>query len=287
MKIKNIKLSKRLLFTSLAAVALLGATQPVLAWSTNPYEGHGWFMQDGDMINGGHWGEVKPFDYDQGRENGEDTSHDKVREYGEGREAGYREGLLGGLFPDTTGWPTEYKEGYLDGYGRGMNKRNNQGNGEDTSHDKVREYGEGREAGYRDGLRGELFPDTTGWPTEYKEGYLDGYGKGMNKHDNQGDEEGLQKPSLPPVPNDPWPNDPRRTPPLPPVPNDPWPDDPRRTPQKNPQESDYDRGFSAGLKAKNSNKGIDFDGFRYGGWSDEYKKGYMKAFGTTYTPSAT
>ncbi|HGI5875524.1 TPA: lysis inhibitor protein, partial [Streptococcus pyogenes] len=62
---------------------------------------------------------------------------------------------------------------------------------------------------------------------------------------------------------------------------------PQHTPQKNPQESDFDRGFSAGLKAKNSGRGIDFEGFRYGGWSDEYKKGYMQAFGTPYTPSAT
>lgn len=152
-------------------MALLGATQPVLAWSTNPYEGHGWFRQDGEMINGSHWGEeeseaIKPVDYDHGRENVEDTSHDKVREYGEGREAGYRDGLLG-----------------------------------------------------------ELFPDTTGWPTEYKEGYLDGYGKGMNKHDNQGDEEGSQKPALPPVPESPW------------------LENPRLTPQRNPQVSDYDRGL--------------------------------------------
>ncbi|OBZ06367.1 hypothetical protein [Streptococcus dysgalactiae] len=273
MKIKkNIKLSKRLLFTSLAAVALLGATQPVLAWSTNPYEGHGWFRQDGEMINGSHWGEeeseaIKPVDYDHGRENVEDTSHDKVREYGEGREAGYRDGLLGELFPNTTDWPTEYKEGYLDGYGRGMNKRNNQGSGEDTSHDKVREYGEGREAGYRDGLLGELFPDTTGWPTEYKEGYLDGYGKGMNKHDNQGDEEGSQKPALPPVPESPW------------------PENPRLTPQRNPQVSDYDRGLADGLETRRLGKGPDFASFKNKGWSEEYKKGYMKAFGTTYTPS--
>ncbi|HER5637229.1 TPA: lysis inhibitor protein, partial [Streptococcus pyogenes] len=62
---------------------------------------------------------------------------------------------------------------------------------------------------------------------------------------------------------------------------------PQHTPQKNPQESDFDRGFSAGLKAKNSGRGIDFEGFQYGGWSDEYKKGYMQAFGTPYTPSAT
>ncbi|HES4907374.1 TPA: lysis inhibitor protein, partial [Streptococcus pyogenes] len=62
---------------------------------------------------------------------------------------------------------------------------------------------------------------------------------------------------------------------------------PQHTPQKNPQESDFDRGFSAGLKAKTSGRGIDFEGFQYGGWSDEYKKGYMQAFGTPYTPSAT
>ena len=143
MKIKkNIKLSKRLLFTSLAAVALLGATQPVLASSMNPYEGHSWFRQDSEMIDGSHWGEEKSetinsVDYDHGRENVEDTSHDKAREYEAGREDGYREGLLGGLFPDTTGWPTEYKEGYLDGYGRGINKHNNQGNGESSQKPKL------------------------------------------------------------------------------------------------------------------------------------------------------
>ncbi|KKC22068.1 hypothetical protein WH79_08755, partial [Streptococcus dysgalactiae subsp. equisimilis] len=93
------------------------------------------------------------------------------------------------------------------------------------------------------------------------------YGRGRNKHNNQSNVESSQKPELPPIPHYPW------------------PDNPRFAPRENSQESDYDKGFSAGLKAKESGSGIDFVGFSYGGWSDDYKKGYMAAFGTTYTPS--
>ncbi|VHC18789.1 sic family protein [Streptococcus pyogenes] len=61
----------------------------------------------------------------------------------------------------------------------------------------------------------------------------------------------------------------------------------QHTPQNNPQVSDYDKGFSDGLKAISLGQGPDFVNLKNNDWSEDYKKGYMAAFGTPYTPSTT
>ncbi|HER0864777.1 TPA: lysis inhibitor protein, partial [Streptococcus pyogenes] len=52
-----------------------------------------------------------------------------------------------------------------------------------------------------------------------------------------------------------------------------------------PRTEEYKKGFSDGLKAISLGQGPDFVNLKNNDWSEDYKKGYMAAFGTPYTPS--
>ncbi|HEP2006491.1 TPA: lysis inhibitor protein [Streptococcus pyogenes] len=275
MNIRNkIENSKTLLFTSLVAVALLGATQPVSAetytsrnfdWSGDDWSGDDW---SGDDWSGDDWPE-------------DDWSGDGLSKYD-------RSGV--GL--SQYGWSK---------YGWSSDKK-------DETEDKTRPpYGEALGTGYekRDDWGG---PGTVA-TDPYTPPYGGALGTGYEKRDDWRGPGHIPKPEneqspnpshIPEPPQIEWPqwngfdglssgpSDWGQSEDTPRFPSEPRvTEKPQHTPQKNPQESDFDRGFSAGLKAKNSGRGIDFEGFQYGGWSDEYKKGYMQAFGTPYTPSAT
>ncbi|HER0130149.1 TPA: lysis inhibitor protein [Streptococcus pyogenes] len=284
MNIRNkIENSKTLLFTSLVAVALLGATQPVSAetytsrnfdWSGDDWSGDDWPEDDwsGDGLSKYGWSK---YGWSSDKK---DETEDKTRPpYGEALGTGYEK-------RDDWGGPgtvatDPYTPPYGGALGTGYEKRDDWGGPGTVATDPYTPpYGGALGTGYekRDDWRGpghipkpenEQSPNPSHIPEPPQIEWpqwngFDGLSSGPS---DWGQSEDTPR----------FPSEPRVT------------EKPQYTPQKNPQESDFDRGFSAGLKAKNSGRGIDFEGFQYGGWSDEYKKGYMQAFGTPYTPSAT
>ncbi|HEQ8946268.1 TPA: lysis inhibitor protein [Streptococcus pyogenes] len=285
MNIRNkIENSKTLLFTSLVAVALLGATQPV---SAETYTSRN-FDWSGDDWSGDDWPE-------------DDWSGDGLSKYDRSGVGLSQYGWSQyGWSSDKEEWPEEWPEDWPEDDWSSDKK--------DETEDKTRPpYGEALGTGYekRDDWGG---PGTVA-TDPYTPPYGGALGTGYEKRDDWRGPGHIPKPEneqspnpshIPEPPQIEWPQwngfdglssgpsdwgqseDTSRFPSEPRV-----TEKPQHTPQKNPQESDFDRGFSAGLKAKNSGRGIDFEGFQYGGWSDEYKKGYMQAFGTPYTPSAT
>ncbi|HES7717553.1 TPA: lysis inhibitor protein [Streptococcus pyogenes] len=296
MNIRNkIENSKTLLFTSLVAVALLGATQPVSAetytsrnfdWSGDGLSQYGWskygwssdkeewpedWPEDGWSSDKEEWPEDWP--EDDWSSDKKDETEDKTRPpYGEALGTGYEK-------RDDWGGPgtvatDPYTPPYGGALGTGYEKRDDWGGPGTVATDPYTPpYGGALGTGYekRDDWRGpghipkpenEQSPNPSHIPEPPQWNGFDGLSSGPS---DWGQSEDTPR----------FPSEPRVT------------EKPQHTPQKNPQESDFDRGFSAGLKAKNSGRGIDFEGFQYGGWSDEYKKGYMQAFGTPYTPSAT
>ncbi|HER5658938.1 TPA: lysis inhibitor protein [Streptococcus pyogenes] len=276
MNIRNkIENSKTLLFTSLVAVALLGATQPV---SAETYTSRN-FDWSGDDWSGDDWPEDGLSKYDR--------SGVGLSQYGWSKY---------GWSSDKEEWPEDWPE---DDWSSDK---------KDETEDKTRPpYGEALGTGYekRDDWGG---PGTVA-TDPYTPPYGGALGTGYEKRDDWRGPGHIPKPEneqspnpshIPEPPQIEWPqwndfdglssgpSDWGQSEDTPRFPSEPRvTEKPQHTPQKNPQESDFDRGFSAGLKAKNSGRGIDFEGFQYGGWSDEYKKGYMQAFGTPYTPSAT
>ncbi|HES0697086.1 TPA: lysis inhibitor protein [Streptococcus pyogenes] len=285
MNIRNkIENSKTLLFTSLVAVALLGATQPVSAetytsrnfdWSGDGLSQYGW-SKYGWSSDKEEWPEDWP--EDDWSSDKKDETEDKTRPpYGEALGTGYEK-------RDDWGGPgtvatDPYTPPYGGALGTGYEKRDDWGGPGTVATDPYTPpYGGALGTGYekRDDWRGpghipkpenEQSPNPSHIPEPPQIEWpqwngFDGLSSGPSVWGQSED-----------TPR--FPSEPRVT------------EKPQHTPQKNPQESDFDRGFSAGLKAKNSGRGIDFEGFQYGGWSDEYKKGYMQAFGTPYTPSAT
>nr|AAF65029.1 Sic1.260 [Streptococcus pyogenes] len=284
MNIRNkIENSKTLLFTSLVAVALLGATQPV---SAETYTSRN-FDWSGDDWSGDDWPE-------------DDWSGDGLSKYDRSGVGLSQYGWSKyGWSSDKEEWPEEWPE---DDWSSDK---------KDETEDKTRPpYGEALGTGYekRDDWGG---PGTVA-TDPYTPPYGGALGTGYEKRDDWRGPGHIPKPEneqspnpshIPEPPQIEWPqwngfdgfdglssgpSDWGQSEDTPRFPSEPRvTEKPQHTPQKNPQESDFDRGFSAGLKAKNSGRGIDFEGFQYGGWSDEYKKGYMQAFGTPYTPSAT
>ncbi len=294
MNIRNkIENSKTLLFTSLVAVALLGATQPVSAetytsrnfdWSGDDWSGDDWPEDDwsGDGLSKYDRSGVGLSQYGWSKygwsSDKKDETEDKTRPpYGEALGTGYEK-------RDDWGGPgtvatDPYTPPYGGALGTGYEKRDDWGGPGTVATDPYTPpYGGALGTGYekRDDWRGpghipkpenEQSPNPSHIPAPPQIEWpqwngFDGLSSGPS---DWGQSEDTPR----------FPSEPRVT------------EKPQHTPQKNPQESDFDRGFSAGLKAKNSGRGIDFEGFQYGGWSDEYKKGYMQAFGTPYTPSAT
>ncbi|EZL67647.1 lysis inhibitor protein [Streptococcus pyogenes] len=281
MNIRNkIENSKTLLFTSLVAVALLGATQPV---SAETYTSRN-FDWSGDDWSGDDWPE-------------DDWSGDGLSKYDRSGVGLSQYGWSKyGWSSDKEEWPEDWPE---DDWSSDK---------KDETEDKTRPpYGEALGTGYekRDDWGG---PGTVA-TDPYTPPYGGALGTGYEKRDDWRGPGHIPKPEneqspnpshIPEPPQIEWPqwngfdglssgpSDWGQSENTPRFPSEPRvTEKPQHTPQKNPQESDFDRGFSAGLKAKNSGRGIDFEGFQYGGWSDEYKKGYMQAFGTPYTPSAT
>ncbi|HHJ8212158.1 TPA: lysis inhibitor protein [Streptococcus pyogenes] len=281
MNIRNkIENSKTLLFTSLVAVALLGATQPV---SAETYTSRN-FDWSGDDWSGDDWPE-------------DDWSGDGLSKYDRSGVGLSQYGWSKyGWSSDKEEWPEDWPE---DDWSSDK---------KDETEDKTRPpYGEALGTGYekRDDWGG---PGTVA-TDPYTPPYGGALGTGYEKRDDWRGPGHIPKPEneqspnpshIPEPPQIEWPqwngfdglssgpSDWGQSEDTPRFPSEPRViEKPQHTPQKNPQESDFDRGFSAGLKAKNSGRGIDFEGFQYGGWSDEYKKGYMQAFGTPYTPSAT
>ncbi|HER3614884.1 TPA: lysis inhibitor protein [Streptococcus pyogenes] len=296
MNIRNkIENSKTLLFTSLVAVALLGATQPVSAetytsrnfdWSGDDWSGDGLSKYDRSGVGLSQYGwskygwssDKEEWPEDDWSSDKKDETEDKTRPpYGEALGTGYEK-------RDDWGGPgtvatDPYTPPYGGALGTGYEKRDDWGGPGTVATDPYTPpYGGALGTGYekRDDWRGpghipkpenEQSPNPSHIPEPPQIEWpqwngFDGLSSGPS---DWGQSEDTPR----------FPSEPRVT------------EKPQHTPQKNPQESDFDRGFSAGLKAKNSGRGIDFEGFQYGGWSDEYKKGYMQAFGTPYTPSAT
>ncbi|HEQ5120290.1 TPA: lysis inhibitor protein [Streptococcus pyogenes] len=266
MNIRNkIENSKTLLFTSLVAVALLGATQPVSAetytsrnfdWSGDDWSGDDWPEDDwsGDGLSQYGWSSDKeewPEDWpeDDWSSDKKDETEDKTRPpYGEALGTGYEK-------RDDWGGPgTVATDPYTPPYGGALG----------TGYEKRDDW---RGPGHIPKPENEQSPNPSHIPEppQIERPQWNGFDGLSSGPSDWGQSEDTPR----------FPSEPRVT------------EKPQHTPQKNPQESDFDRGFSAGLKAKNSGRGIDFEGFQYGGWSDEYKKGYMQAFGTPYTPSAT
>ncbi|WP_407301648.1 streptococcal inhibitor of complement protein Sic [Streptococcus pyogenes] len=281
MNIRNkIENSKTLLFTSLVAVALLGATQPV---SAETYTSRN-FDWSGDDWSGDDWPE-------------DDWSGDGLSKYDRSGVGLSQYGWSKyGWSSDKEEWPEDWPE---DDWSSDK---------KDETEDKTRPpYGGALGTGYekRDDWGG---PGTVA-TDPYTPPYGGALGTGYEKRDDWRGPGHIPKPEneqspnpshIPEPPQIEWPqwngfdglssgpSDWGQSEDTPRFPSEPRvTEKPQHTPLKNPQESDFDRGFSAGLKAKNSGRGIDFEGFQYGGWSDEYKKGYMQAFGTPYTPSAT
>ncbi|HEP2494828.1 TPA: lysis inhibitor protein [Streptococcus pyogenes] len=282
MNIRNkIENSKTLLFTSLVAVALLGATQPV---SAETYTSRN-FDWSGDDWSGDDWPE-------------DDWSGDGLSKY-DRSGVGLSQYGWSKYGWSKYGWSSDKEEWPEDDWSSDK---------KDETEDKTRPpYGEALGTGYekRDDWGG---PGTVA-TDPYTPPYGGALGTGYEKRDDWRGPGHIPKPEneqspnpshIPEPPQIEWPqwngfdglssgpSDWGQSEDTPRFPSEPRvTEKPQHTPQKNPQESDFDRGFSAGLKAKNSGRGIDFEGFQYGGWSDEYKKGYMQAFGTPYTPSAT
>nr|AAF65046.1 Sic1.277 [Streptococcus pyogenes] len=275
MNIRNkIENSKTLLFTSLVAVALLGATQPVSAetytsrnfdwsgddWPEDDWSGDGLSKYDRSGVGLSQYGwskygwssDKEEWPEDDWSSDKKDETEDKTRPpYGEALGTGYEK-------RDDWGGPgTVATDPYTPPYGGALG----------TGYEKRDDW---RGPGHIPKPENEQSPNPSHipeppqieWPQWNGFDGFDGLSSGPS---DWGQSEDTPR----------FPSEPRVT------------EKPQHTPQKNPQESDFDRGFSAGLKAKNSGRGIDFEGFQYGGWSDEYKKGYMQAFGTPYTPSAT
>ncbi|HFN9757268.1 TPA: lysis inhibitor protein [Streptococcus pyogenes] len=297
MNIRNkIENSKTLLFTSLVAVALLGATQPV---SAETYTSRN-FDWSGDDWSGDDWPE-------------DDWSGDGLSKYDRSGVGLSQYGWSKyGWSSDKEEWPEDWPE---DDWSSDKEEWPEDWPEDDWSSDKKDEtedktrppYGEALGTGYekRDDWGG---PGTVA-TDPYTPPYGGALGTGYEKRDDWRGPGHIPKPEneqspnpshIPEPPQIEWPqwngfdglssgpSDWGQSEDTPRFPSEPRvTEKPQHTPQKNPQESDFDRGFSAGLKAKNSGRGIDFEGFQYGGWSDEYKKGYMQAFGTPYTPSAT
>nr|AAF64821.1 Sic1.52 [Streptococcus pyogenes] len=290
MNIRNkIENSKTLLFTSLVAVALLGATQPVSAetytsrnfdWSGDDWPEDDWSEDDWSKYGWSSDKQEWPEDWpeDDWSSDKKDETEDKTRPpYGEALGTGYEK-------RDDWGGPgtvatDPYTPPYGGALGTGYEKRDDWGGPGTVATDPYTPpYGGALGTGYekRDDWRGP--------------GHIP-------KPENEQSPNPSHIPEPPQIERPQWngfdglsfgPSDWGQSEDTPRFPSEPRvPEKPQHTPQKNPQESDFDRGFSAGLKAKNSGRGIDFEGFQYGGWSDEYKKGYMQAFGTPYTPSAT
>ncbi|HER0666230.1 TPA: lysis inhibitor protein [Streptococcus pyogenes] len=290
MNIRNkIENSKTLLFTSLVAVALLGATQPVSAetytsrnfdWSGDDWPEDDWSEDDWSKYGWSSDKQEWPEDWpeDDWSSDKKDETEDKTRPpYGEALGTGYekRDDWRG---PGTVA-TDPYTPPYGGALGTGYEKRDDWGGPGTVATDPYTPpYGGALGTGYekRDDWRGP--------------GHIP-------KPENEQSPNPSHIPEPPQIEWPQWngfdglsfgPSDWGQSEDTPRFPSEPRvPEKPQHTPQKNPQESDFDRGFSAGLKAKNSGRGIDFEGFQYGGWSDEYKKGYMQAFGTPYTPSAT
>ncbi|HER7206767.1 TPA: lysis inhibitor protein [Streptococcus pyogenes] len=339
MKIKkNIKLSKGLLFTSLAAVALLGATQPVSAemytsrnfgWSGDGWSGDGW---SGDDWSGDDWSGDGLSKYDR---SGGGLSKYGWSEYGWSEDDwSSDENDWPHDWPeddwssDENDWPHDWSSGkkdetedktrppYGEALGTGYEKRDDwRGPGTVATDPYTPPYGGALGTGYekRDDWRGPGTVATDPYTPPYGGALGTGYegsdwgGPGHISQPNQHQQS--QKPSpIPEPPHSDWPErDPNfgglsfghssdwgRSEGTPDSPSEPRipesnisPSPEQHTPQNNPQVSDYNKGFSAGLKAKESGSGIDFVGFQYGGWSQDYKKGYMAGFGTPYTPSTT
>ncbi|WP_159330941.1 lysis inhibitor protein [Streptococcus pyogenes] len=289
MNIRNkIENSKTLLFTSLVAVALLGATQPVSAetytsrnfdwsgddWPEDDWSGDGLSKYDRSGVGLSQYGWSK-YGWSSDKK---DETEDKTRPpYGEALGTGYEK-------RDDWGGPgtvatDPYTPPYGGALGTGYEKRDDWGGPGTVATDPYTPpYGGALGTGYekRDDWRGpghipkpenEQSPNPSHIPEppQIEWPQWNGFDGLSSAPSDWGQSEDTPR----------FPSEPRVT------------EKPQHTPQKNPQESDFDRGFSAGLKAKNSGRGIDFEGFQYGGWSDEYKKGYMQAFGTPYTPSAT
>ncbi|HHJ7071246.1 TPA: lysis inhibitor protein [Streptococcus pyogenes] len=292
MNIRNkIENSKTLLFTSLVAVALLGATQPV---SAETYTSRN-FDWSGDDWPEDDWSGDGLSKYDR---SGVGLSQYGWSKYGwsSDKEEWPEDWPEDDWSSDKEEWPEDWPE---DDWSSDK---------KDETEDKTRPpYGEALGTGYekRDDWGG---PGTVA-TDPYTPPYGGALGTGYEKRDDWRGPGHIPKPEneqspnpshIPEPPQIEWPqwngfdglssgpSDWGQSEDTPRFPSEPRvTEKPQHTPQKNPQESDFDRGFSAGLKAKNSGRGIDFEGFQYGGWSDEYKKGYMQAFGTPYTPSAT
>ncbi len=171
MKIRNkIKNSKTLLFTSLVAVALLGATQPISASAD-------------EASNSIYNTYMEGYDYS--------AYYDAYME-------GYKEGLSGEPIPDALDtWPSDYKIPYLEGYLKGKEEHNKSNDkvpfkGMGNSSNIYNTYMEGYDyyayydaymEGYKEGLSGEPIPDALDtWPSDYKIPYLEGYLKGKEEH---------------------------------------------------------------------------------------------------------
>ncbi|HHJ7666697.1 TPA: hypothetical protein ACQNA7_000854 [Streptococcus pyogenes] len=239
MKIKkNIKLSKRLLFTSLAAVALLGATQPVLADINPPYPE---LLDLGEPLDSGYY-------TDSSQEPPLlEPPYPELLDLGEPLDSGY--------YTDSSQEPPLLEPPYP-----GLLE-----NDKDTS-----ERGTNQSSGHDNGdnvHRPELPPlPESPWPENPRLPH---------------------RPELPPLPESPWPENPRlpHRPELPRLPESPWPDGPfspfnpkRPSISENPKVDDYQRGFEDGRKAKSSPYGLDFSRFHGTNYSDQYKKGYRDGY---------
>ncbi|HGA4677549.1 TPA: lysis inhibitor protein [Streptococcus pyogenes] len=312
MKIKNIKLSKRLLFTSLAAVTLLGATQPVSAemytsrnfdWSGDDWSGDDW---SGDDWSGDDW-------------SGDDWSGDGLSKYD-------RSGVgLSKYGWSKYGWSSDEDDWSSDENDWPHDWSSDEDDWSSDENDWPHDWSSGKKDETEDGTRppyggalgtGYEKRDDWGGPgtvatDPYTPPYGGALGTGYEKRDDWKGPGHISQPNqhqqspnpsqIPKPPHSDWPpsifpenSDWGRSEGTPDSPSEPRipesnisPSPEQHTPQNNPQVSDYNKGFSAGLKAKESGSGIDFVGFQYGGWSQDYKKGYMAGFGTPYTPSTT
>ncbi|EZK96499.1 hypothetical protein Z420_00164, partial [Streptococcus pyogenes ABC020010041] len=141
MKIRNkIKNSKTLLFTSLVAVALLGATQPISASAD-------------EASNSIYNTYMEGYDYS--------AYYDAYME-------GYKEGLSGEPIPDALDtWPSDYKIPYLEGYLKGKEEHN-------KSNDKVPFKGMGNSSNiYNTYMEGYDY-------YAYYDAYMEGYKEGLS-----------------------------------------------------------------------------------------------------------
>ncbi|VGV40260.1 lysis inhibitor protein [Streptococcus pyogenes] len=273
---KNIKLSKRLLFTSLAAVALLGATQPVSAemytsrnfdwsgddWSGDDWSGDDWYEDDwsSDENDWPHdwssdeddwssdendWPHDWPHDWSSGKK---DETEDGTRPPYEGLGTGYENSDWGG--PGTV--PTDpYTPPYEGALGTGYEGSDWGGPGHIS---QPNQHQQSQKPSHiprppRSEWPPSIFPENSDW------------GRSEDTPDSSS-EPRIPESNISPSPG-------------------------QHTPQNNPQVSDYDKGFSDGLKAISLGQGPDFVNLKNNDWSEDYKKGYMAAFGTPYTPSTT